>query len=128
MDWTVLDQATGGCLKPDKCQVYFQTYKFVQEELKMTKLKELFPPICPVVINVEGMLAPAHIRIPQPDGSTTLIPTLDIDESAKSVGVYFNVMGGGTNNLSNMREKGMMWINKLGTKLLTTEDVRMSVS
>ena len=29
-DWTMLGQVTGNCLKPDKCRVYFQTYKFVR--------------------------------------------------------------------------------------------------
>ena len=30
MDWTMLGQAKGGCLKLEKYRVYFQTYKFVR--------------------------------------------------------------------------------------------------
>ena len=38
------------------------------------------------------------------------------------LGVYFNVVGDGADHLSNMLEKGMMWIDKLGTKPLSTQD------
>ena len=86
------------------------------------KLKELSTTIGHVVIDNEGTLAPAHIIIPQPDGSTTLVPMLDITESAEGLRVYFNVVGSRTNYLSNMWEKGMMWINKLGIKPLPTQD------
>ena len=86
----------------------------------MKRLMELPTPIGHVVIDDEETLTPAHIRILQPDGSTTLIPTLEIMESAKGSGVYFNVVGDGTDHLSNMREKGMTWIDKLCTKPLPT--------
>ena len=86
----------------------------------MKKLKELPTPIGHVVIEDEGTLAPAHIIIPQPVGSTALIPTLNISELAKGSGVYLNVVGGGIDHLSNIRDKGMTWIDKLGTKALPT--------
>ena len=82
-DWTMLGQATGGCLKPEKCWVYFQTHKFERGKVQMKRLKELPTLICHVLIDDEGTLAPAHLRIPQPDGSTALIQMLDITESAK---------------------------------------------
>ena len=88
----------------------------------MKRLKELPPPICHVIIDDEGTLAPAHIRIPQPDGSMALIPTLDITELLKGLGIYFNVVGDGTDQLSNMQEKGMTWIDILGTKPLPILD------
>ena len=63
---------------------------------------------------------------PQEDGSTALIPTLDIKESTKGLGVYFNVVGDGIDHLSNIREKGMTWIDKMCTKPWPTRDVCMS--
>ena len=51
----------------------------------MKILKELPTLICNDVIDDKGTLAPAHIRIPQLDGSTALIPTLDITELANGL-------------------------------------------
>ena len=113
-------------LEARKCRVYFQRYKFVRGKPQMKRMEELPTPIGQVVIYYEGTRAPAHIRIPQPDGSTALIPTLKITESAKGLGVYFNVVGGGTDHLSHIQEKGMMRIDKLDPKLLPTRYAWMS--
>ena len=51
----------------------------------MKRSNELPTPVCHVVIYDEGTLAPTHIRIPQLDGSTALIPTLDITELANGL-------------------------------------------
>ena len=52
---------------------------------------------------------------------------LDITELAKGLGFYFNVLGNGTSNhLSNMWEKGMTWIDKLGTEPFPTRDAYTS--
>ena len=120
-DWAVLGQAMGECLKPEKCRVYFQTYKFVRGKAQMKRLEELPTPIDHVVMDDKGTLTPTHIRIPQLDGSATQIPTLDIAELAKGLRVYFNVVGDGTDHLSNIWEKCMTWIvDKLGKKPLHT--------
>ena len=78
VDWVMLGQATGSYLKPEKYCVYFQIYKFVHGKPHMKKINDLPTPIVQAVIDDEGMLAPAHTRILQSDGSTALIPTLEI--------------------------------------------------
>ena len=114
MSWRMLVHVTGKIIKPQKCGVYFQTYnyKFVRGQPKLKNPKDLPPPIWYVTREDESV-APAHITVPQPDGSTALIPTMEVMEFSKGLGVLFNVAGDGTDHLINMKKKGLTWRGKL---------------
>ena len=67
-------QAIGAILKPEKSSVYFMFYKFVNGRARLKKRSE-FPPAIAEVTTKDGKTAPAHITIPQPDGSKVPIKT-----------------------------------------------------
>jgi len=125
IDWGMLVQATGGILKQKKCGAYFMAYKFVNGVAKMKKRSELPPPIAKVKMKDKSE-APAHILIPQPDGIAVPIATLDIDQSAEMLGVFFNPLGDGLDHITAMREKGYTWHDRLKTRPLPKCDAWMS--
>ena len=124
-DYGMLAQATGGALKPKKCGTYFMFYKFVQGRAKLKRLKE-FPEPLGEVMKDDGKggtcTAPAHLRIPQVDGSEAPIESWDINHPSKMLGVYFTPVGNGKPHMTAMRQKGLDWNDLLLAKPLPSRD------
>ena len=68
----------------------------------------------------------AYLTIPQPDGSSALIPTLEVDNLSKGLGVHFTPLGDGAEHLTAMQEKGLDWAAKIRICPLARWDVEMS--
>ena len=124
-DYGLLAQASGGILKQIKCAVYFLVYQFVRGRARLKHLKDLPPPIAEVA-RKDGTLAPAHITIPQPDGSEVPIATLDVDEASKMLGFHFAPFGGSLHHMSQMKEKGLDWADRLASRPLPHRDAWLS--
>ena len=88
-DWGKLAQATGGSLKRDKCYAYFYLYQFVRGKATLKRRRHFPQPSEPFVLK-NGKKAVGHIKIFQPDGSTTYIPTRDVGEPEKMLGVHLS--------------------------------------
>ena len=72
-------------------------------------------------------LAPSHISIPQPNGAPANIPTMDVSEATKMLGVLFAPVGNGIPHIKMMREKGLEWVDKLTTRPLPKRDAWLSL-
>ena len=124
-DWGALAKATGGYLKPEKCSAYILCYRFVRGRAKLMNLTHLPEPTDEVLMK-DGTVAPSHLTVPQPDGSLAPIPTLDVTESSKMLGVHFSPAGDSTSHIVNMREKGYKWVERLKTRPLPPRDAWFS--
>ena len=69
-----------------------------------------------------GDSAPSHISVMQPDGSRVPIPTLEVDDPSKMLGVYFCPAGDGTKHVTLMTAKGTSWLDRLQPKSLPRKD------
>ena len=103
-DWGTLVQASSGILKPSKCSLYLMAYKFVKGRARLKSLKDL-PPAKAEVIAKDGSVAPAHVSIPQPDGSLSWIQTHDVKDSSKMLGLHFAPCGNSKTHIEQMRQK-----------------------
>ena len=117
----MLAQATGGALKPAKCGAYFLCYKFTAGKPRLKKVKELPPPRGTVDWKDRKgntHTKAAHLSIPQPDGGSAPIPTLEVDDPSKGLGVHFTPLGDGSEHLTAMKDKGLDWAAKIRTRPL----------
>ena len=81
-------------------------------------IKDLPSPRSLIETDVTGEMAPSHISIPQPYRSMVPIPTLEVDEPSKMLGVYICPAGEGIKHVG--------WLDRLQTKPLPTKDVWLS--
>jgi len=114
-DWGLLGQATGGALKPEKCFLYLLDYSFNNGRAKLSTLKNLPEPEFAVEVKDKG-LQPAHITVPQPDGSSAPIPTVDVTESTEMLGIFFAPTGDSTVHIEHMCQKGQDWVDRVKAK------------
>ena len=77
-------------------------YKFVRGRAKLKSLRDL-PEASSTLTLDSGKEAPAHIVIPQPDGTSCPIQTLDVTEASKMLGIHFVPKGDSTTHIENMR-------------------------
>ena len=91
-DWGSLGQATGGALKPKKCFLYLLNYAFNNRRARLETLRHLQTPGFSVEVKEKGH-QPAHITVPQPDGSNVPIPTVDVTEATEMLGILFAPTG-----------------------------------
>jgi len=129
-DFAHLAQASGGALKPEKCFVYFLAYHTVRGQTKLKTLSQLPDPVALVEVKQKDgsvKLAPSHISIPQPNGAPVYIPTMDVSEATKMLGVLFAPIGNGIPHIEMMREKGLDWVDKLKTRPLHKRDAWLSL-
>ena len=124
-DWGMLAQATGGVLKPEKCGAYFLSYKFDRGKPRLKKVRELPPPSASFSTK-DGKVLPAHLTVPQPDGSVAPIPTFEPTDPAKGLGVHFVPAGNGAAHIREMKGKGLKWVDKITTRPLPSRDAWLS--
>ena len=93
----MLAQVTGGILKPEKCGVYFLAYRLVKGKARLKWNKDLPDPMSHVTLK-DGKQAPSHLTVPQLDGGTALIPTIEVTETLKELGFFFNPAGDGAHH------------------------------
>ena len=86
------------------------------------KRRSHFPPPADRFTLDDGKLAVGHIHIPQPDGATKYIPTREVDEAEKMLGVHFKPLGTGKEHMEAMCKKGYDWADRLDTRPLPCQD------
>ena len=124
-DWGHLSQESGGILKPEKCSLYLLSYKFVRGRARLKSLADL-PSAQAEVLTKEGKVAPAHITVPQPDGTKAYIQTHEVTDASKMLGLYFAPCGNSTTHIEKMRQKGLDWADCLAAKPLSRRDAWFS--
>ena len=87
--------------------------------------KDLPDPINHVTLK-DGTQAPSHLTVPQPDGGRALIPTIEVTESSKELGFFFNPAGDETLHQMEMKGKGLPWVDNIRTCPLPTRDTWLS--
>jgi hypothetical protein len=103
--WGGLTIATGAAMKPDKCYAYFLSYWFDGGRAKLRTIKALPDSIAPITLST-GKIAPSHLRVPLPDGTTAPIPTLRNKDASLMLGIYLGPTSGGEPHIRKMARKG----------------------
>ena len=93
--WSILLNATGGALKPEKCFWYLIDYKCVEGEWQYADL------------------VPRELVITNPDGSTSPISQEELTTSKKTLGIHDSPAGGNIDHLSYIKEKVSGWISRM---------------
>ena len=91
-DWAMIVMATGGSLKPSKCHVSVNSYKFRKGRAVLKKTREL---------------PKTTFTVPQKDGPTPPIVLLEPTEAKKTLGIETSTSGCGKIHLQSIREKGL---------------------
>jgi hypothetical protein len=86
--WGGLAIATGAAMKPEKCYAYFLSYWYDRGRAKLTTVKTLPESIAPITLP-SGEIAPSHLRVLLPDGTSAPIPTLHNNHASLMLGIYF---------------------------------------
>jgi hypothetical protein len=110
--WGGLAIAPGAAMKSDKCYTYFLSYWYDRGRAKLTTVRALPNSIAPITLP-SGKIAPLHLKVPLPDGTTVTIPTLHNDDASLMLGIYFGPTSGGGKHVWEMAWKGYVWANRL---------------
>ena len=128
-DFSALAEASGGCLKPEKCFVYFLLYEARAGIMRMKSLRNLPPPTGNIEVKqADGSMKeePCHLTVTQPGGDRVPIPTKDVTASTLMLGVHFDSKGDGTRHIKAMQQKGFEWADRLTTRPLPAIDAWLS--
>jgi hypothetical protein len=85
--WGGLVIATGAAMKPEKCYAYFLLFWFDKGRAKLRTINAL-PTPSSLITMPDGSIAPSHLRVPLPDGTSAPIPTLSNEETSLMLGVH----------------------------------------
>jgi hypothetical protein len=110
--WGGLAIATGAAMKPEKCYAYFLSYWYNHGRAKLRAVRALPNSIAPITLP-SGKLAPLHLRVPLPDGTTAPIPTLRNYDASLMLGIYFGPTSGGGKHVCEMSRKGYLWADRM---------------
>jgi hypothetical protein len=116
--WGGLAIATGAVMKPDKCYAYFLSYWYDHGCAKLRTVWALLKSIAPITLP-SGKISPLHLRVPLPDGTTALIPTLRNDDASFMLGIYFGPTSSGGKHIREMARKGYVWADRLRSRPLS---------
>ena len=110
--WGGLAIATGATMKPNKCYTYFLSYWYDRGRAKLRTVWALPKSIGPISLPSDE-IAPLHLRVPLPDGTTAPIPTLRNDDASLMLGIYFGPTSGGGKHICEMVQNGYVWAKRL---------------
>ena len=116
-DWGSFGQATGGALKPEKCFLYLLNYAFNNGRARLKTLRHLPTPGFSVEVKEKGH-QPAHITVPQSDGSNVPIPTVDVTEATEMLGILFAPTGDIGAHIERVCQKGHGWVDRVKARPL----------
>jgi hypothetical protein len=110
--WGGLAITTGAAMKPEKCYAYFLLYWFNKGRAKMRTIS-LLPAPSVFITMPDGSIAPSHLRVPLPDGTSEPIPTLKNKETSLMLGVNWGSLSGGGTHVCEMAKKGYNWADQM---------------
>jgi hypothetical protein len=123
--WGGLAIATGAAMKSDKCYVYFLSYWYDRGQAKLRTVKALPDSITPITLP-SGEIAPSHLRVPLPDGTSAPIPTLCNKHASLMLGIYFGLTSGGGTHMRKMAKKDYTWADQIRSQPLSPNLARKS--
>ncbi len=106
--WGGLAIARGAAMKPNKCYAYFLSYWYNHGRAKLQTVQALPESIARITLP-SGNIAPLHLRVLLPDGTSAPIPTLCNDDASLMLGIYFGPTSGGGTHIREMAQKGFIW-------------------
>jgi hypothetical protein len=115
--WGGLAIATDAAMKPGKCYAYFLSCWYNHGQAKLRTVKYLPESIAPITLP-SGEIAPSHLRVLLPDGTSAPIPTLHNDHASLMLGIYFGPTSGGGTHISEMAKKGYTWTDQMRSQPL----------
>ncbi len=74
----------------------------------MRMVKALPDSIAPITLP-SGKIAPSHLRVPLPDGTSAPIPTLRNDNASLMLGIFFGPTSGSGTHIRKTTKKGFIW-------------------
>ncbi len=104
--WGGLAIATGTAMKQEKCYAYFLSYWYDCGKAKLRTVKSLPKSITPITLSL-GEIAPSHLMVLLPDGTSAPIPTLRNDHASLMLGIYFGPTSGGGTHIRKNGKKGL---------------------
>jgi hypothetical protein len=110
--WGGLAIATGAAMKPEKCYAYFLSYWFDKGRAKMRTIS-LLPSPSAFITMPDGTIAPSHLRVLLPDGTSEPIPALKNKETSLMLGVNWGPLSGGGTHVGEMAKKGYSWADQM---------------
>ena len=69
----------------------------------------------------DGSIAPSHLRVPLPDGTSAPIPTLSNEETSLMLGIHWSPSLGGKVHIEEMAKKGYNWADRMTSRPLPHE-------
>jgi hypothetical protein len=102
--WGGLAIATGAAMKLEKYYAYFLSYWYDCRWAKLRTVKALPDSIAPITLP-SGEIAPSHLRVPLPGGTSAPIPTLQNEQASLMLGIYFGPTSGGGTHICKMAKK-----------------------
>jgi hypothetical protein len=66
----------------------------------------------------DGTIAPSHLRVPLPDGTSEPIPTLKNKETSLMLGVNWGPLSGGSTHVGETAKKGYNWADQMRSRPL----------
>ncbi len=118
--WGDLAIATGAAMKPDKCYAYFLSYWYDRGRAKLRTVKALPDSIAPITLPSDE-IAPSHLRVPLPDGTSASIPTLRNEHASLMLGIYFVPTSGGGTHMCKMAKNGYTWVDRIRSRPLSPD-------
>jgi hypothetical protein len=115
--WGGLANATGAAIKPEKCYAYFLSYLYDNGQARLRPIRSL-PPPSEYITLANGTMAPSHMRVPLPDGTSAPIPTLRNEDASLMLGVWVGPASGGTMHVWEMACKGYNWADRMKSRPL----------
>ncbi len=115
--WRGLASTPGAAMKPEKCYAYFLSYWFDKGRAKMGKISSLSAPSAFITMP-DGSIAPSHLRVPLPNGTSEPIPTLNNKETSLMLGVKWGPSSGGGTYVCEMAKKGYNWADWMRSRPL----------
>ncbi len=108
--WGCLAIATGAVIKPEKCYAYFLLYWYDRGRVKLQTVWALPECLAPITLPSRD-IAPSHLQVLLPDGSTAPIPTLHNYDASLILGIYFGPISSGRTHTCEMAQKRFIWAN-----------------
>ena len=127
--WGEIMQSTGAVLNALKSSLFLLSYKWSNGRARLKKVNELPSIGHEFVVNgpngEQPVVHPAHVTIPQPDGSNAPIRTHDLKDAVKMLGFYHALDPKEHPHVDAMVKKGVDWVDKIATGNLHPRDVWM---
>jgi len=69
----------------------------------------------------DGSIAPSHLRVTLPDGTSALILTMSNEETSLMLGIHWSPSSGGKMHIEEMAKKGYNWADRMTSRPLPHE-------